>query len=188
MSIARDCLCEAQGYFLLYVLCSLITSSSLVPVVFSLGCQQGAFVIVDYRDLPTGLPLLANPSFSLFLWSFQYQWKGRKHGLRPSVPFLTTIFPLLFVLPLSRTSFSGVLISPAAYCFISLASYLLSHLTPILQFHLNASSLRITYGCWLFSRSSSLITLLLLCCLHQPVQCCVEDEWRAGIHFSPGKF
>lgn len=107
-----------------------------------------------------GLPLLANPSFSLFLWSFQYQWKGREYGLRPSVPFLTTIFPLLFVLPLSRTSFSGVLISPAAYCFISLASYLLSHLTPILQFHLNASSLRITYvGCF-----PALLLLLLSCC------------------------
>lgn len=66
MLVARDCLCEAQGCFLLHVLCALITSSSLVPIVFSLGCQQGTFVTVDYRDLPMGLPLLANlpsPSF-----------------------------------------------------------------------------------------------------------------------------
>lgn len=184
MLIARDCLCEAQGCFLLYVLCSLITSSSLVPIVFSLGCQQSTFVTVDYRDLPMGLHLLANSSFSLFLRPFQYQWKGRWHGLRPSVPFLTTLFPLFFILPLSRTSFSGVLISPAAYCFIILASYLLSHLTLILQFHLYVSSLRITYvGCL-----PTLLLLSLSCC-SVVFGLCNADEWRTGLQFSsPGKF
>lgn len=88
MLIARDCLCEAQGCFLLDVLCSLITFSSLVPIAFSLGRQQSTFVAVDYRDLSLGLHLLTSSSISLFLWPSQYQWEGRQCGLRPSALLL----------------------------------------------------------------------------------------------------
>ena len=103
--------------------------------------------------------------------------------------------PLCFLffrlsLHLSRTSFSSVLISPAVYCLISLASYLLiSHLT-----HTDSSILSLCLFpqndlCWLFAHSALLVTVLLLCCLHQTVQCCAEDEWRAALYFSsPGKF
>lgn len=67
MLIARDCLCEAQGCFLLYVLCSLITFSSLVPIVFSLGCQQSAFITVDYRDFWAFISSLTVPSPFFFV-------------------------------------------------------------------------------------------------------------------------
>lgn len=65
MLIARDCLCEAQGCFLLYVLCFLITFSSLVPVVLSLRCQQNTFVAtgISLWAFISSWPTLPSPSF-----------------------------------------------------------------------------------------------------------------------------
>lgn len=182
MLIARDCLCEAQGCFLLYVLCSLITFSSLVPIVFSLGHQQSTFVTVDYRDLSLGLHLLTNSSIFLFLWPSRYQWEGRWRGLRPSVPFLSTLVhfassPLDSLCPSSKRNL-------IFRCF-DLSSSLLPHLSGLLSTYFSSthtessiSSLLFPQNdlCRLFAHSAPLITVLLLCCLHQTVQCCAEDE------------
>lgn len=188
MLIARDCLCEAQGCFLLYVLCFLITFSSLVPVVLSLRCQQTTFVTtgISLWAFISSWPTLPFPSFYGLLST-----SGRGDEMVPSwTPYaILTHFTssALDILPPNGTSFSDVLITPV-YCLISLASYLLiSHLThpdsPISsqQFFLQNDL------CWLLAHSALLITVLLLCCLHWTGQCSAE-EWRAGPYFSPGKF
>lgn len=171
-------------------LCALLFDYSLFPGPPCLlpGMSAGCICYYGLQGSPYG-PSSPGQLFLLPLFVvFPVPVKGRWHGLRPSVPFLTSLFPLLFVLPLSRTPFSGVLISPAAYCFISLASYLLSHLTLILQFHLDALRITFAAGCL-----PTLLLLLLSCCsvvftsLHSAMLC---GRWvKASIHFfSPGKF
>lgn len=128
---------------------------------------MSAEYICCYRDLSLGLHfLLTNSSISLFLWPSLYQWERRWDG--------TILDPLCHPYPLYflwfRYSVSFLQAEPHFQVFWSLqftasSPWPLIYLFPILhililQFHLSASSLRMTYAGYL----PTLLFLLLSCC------------------------